>query len=118
LIFRKYGKDVTIVRRTAVSVDRLTGQRLVTEQRWTGVAGFIPYRAMPRKDQVVVVDAWFITDQQILDKDELHCMGGAYGAVGISQFDNYCVVAAKMAATGEIDVSFRSDQPHAANITN
>lgn len=114
-LLRKYGKDVTIIRRAVTSIDRITGVKTVSNQTWSVVAGFVPYRALPRKDQVVVADAWFIVDFPVYDKDEFHCDGDAYVAVKISNFDDYSVVAATCVAKGETHLAFRSEHVQQAN---
>ena len=114
-LLRKFGKDVTLIRRTAASVDRLTGVKSVTTQTWSIVAGFVPYHALPRKDQVVIADAWFIVDRPVQDKDEFHCEGNCYVAVKISNFGSYSIVATTCVAKGEVHLAFRSEHAQQSN---
>lgn len=108
-ILQRFGVDATLITRTVTGLNRLTGERTFTEQRWTGVVGFVPFHQLPRFDQVVVADAWFITDQPVQDKTEIHCKGRCYVVVKQSTFDEYTVIAAKAATMGETHLVFRAD---------
>lgn len=109
LLLQRYGVDATLITRTVTGINRLTGERTFTEQRWSGVVGFIPYHQLPRADQVVVADAWVITDQPVQDKTEIHCKGKCYIVTKHATFDEYTVIAAKAAAAGETHLAFRAD---------
>lgn len=109
LLLQRYGVDATLITRTVTGINRLTGERVFTERCWSGVVGFIPYHQLPRTDQVVVADAWFITDQPVQDKTEIHCKGRCYVVVKHAVFDEYTIIAAKAAAAGETHLAFRAD---------
>lgn len=96
-LFRRFGKPVTLITRSR-AVNALTGEVAVTENRWVGVAGLVPYKALGQlPSKGVVADAWFITDQIVTTETEIICGELAYKVLAISQFDVYAVVAAKAA---------------------
>ena len=107
-LIKQHNKLATIITRTRV-VDRLTGVPTLTEQRWHGSVGFVPSSQMPRNDQVVVADAWVLTDQPLEDKSEIHCAGKAYTVLKLTNFDGYSVAALKAAAPATVYCEFRSD---------
>ena len=108
-ILQRFGTDATLITRRVTGINHITGERTVVEQRWSGVVGFVPYNQLPRHDQIVVADAWFITDQPVQDKTEFHCKGKCYITVKVADFDEYKVVSAKAAAPGETHLAVRAD---------
>jgi hypothetical protein len=96
-LFRRYGKEVTLITRSR-TVNALTGEVGVTETKWTGTAGHVPYQALGQlPSEVVVADAWFITDQIVTTETEIICGTLAYKVLKVHQFDMYAIVAAKAA---------------------
>lgn len=108
-ILQRYGQIATLVTRAVTAIDRKTGVKTFTEQRWTGNVGFIPYHQLPRADQVVVAEAWLVTDRVIQDKTEVHCRGKCYVVVKLAEFGSYRVAALKAAAPGSPQVAVRAD---------
>lgn len=105
----KHRKQATIITRTR-TIDPATGVPTVVEARWSGTVAFVLANQAPRNDQVVVTDAWAITDQPLSDKSEIHVDGKAYTVLKLFDQDAYKIATLKAAAPAEQHVAFRSDQ--------
>lgn len=120
LILQNFGVEVHAIRRTGVTVNRLTGERTSTEVSWDGTMGYIPKVGGPKTfydlsylsssrlhvhgGEVVTFDAWFIMRNEEwtpVDKDEIHYAGDKYVVAQISNFGDYSIAAVKSVAKGE-----------------
>lgn len=108
---QKHRKIATILTRT-ITIDPATGVPTISEIKWTGPLGFVQANQMPRNDQIVVTDAWVLTDQPLEDKSEIHVAGMAYTVLKLTILDSYNVAALKAVAPAEVHVAFRGDQEH------
>lgn len=84
----------TIITRTR-TVNPKTGEPTNTEMRWTGIVGFVQAKQAPQGNQVVVTDAWILTDQPLTDKSEVHAAGKAYTVLQLTQLDAYSIATLK-----------------------
>lgn len=112
---RRHGKHATLVDRTR-TVDRLTGMPTLTEQRWSGTVGFVPNIRQPREGDVVVADAWILTEQPLRDDTEVNCEGKAYRVLKLTTFDGYNVASLKAAAPAGVYCDLNSYQNMVAEI--
>lgn len=112
---RRHAKRATLVDRIR-TVDRLTGVPTLTEQHWSGTVGFVPNMRQPREGDVIVADAWILTERPLRDDTEVNCEGKAYRVLKLTVFPGYNVASLKAAAPASVYCDLNNYQNIAAEI--